>query len=65
MDTLGNELQSRESEIKKGLELLIKANVNITTWDVPEVDEQESEQRIIEIMQKALDELREANRREL
>lgn len=63
MDTLGKELQSRESEIKKGLELLIKANVNITTWDVPEVDEQESQRRIIEIMQKALDQLREDNKK--
>lgn len=59
MDTLDKELESRKDEIKKGLRLLLKVNVNITTWDVPEVNESESEKRLIELMQEALDELRE------
>ena len=57
MDALEKELQSRKEEIKKGLELLLKANVNITSWDVPEVDEKESARQIIRLMQEGLDEL--------
>ena len=62
MDTLKKELEKRKNEIKRGLRLLLKLNVNITTWDVPEVDERESEERLIELMQKALDELREEHK---
>lgn len=59
MDALAKELQSRKKEIKKGLELLLKANVNITSWDVPEVDEKESARGIILLMKEGLDELQE------
>ncbi len=59
MDALAKELQSRKKEIKKGLELLLKANVNITSWDVPEVDEKESAREIILLMKEGLDELQE------
>jgi hypothetical protein len=62
MDTLEKELHSRKTEIKKGLKLLLKVNVNITTWDVPEVDENESEKRLIELMQRALDEIKIENK---
>lgn len=63
MDTLEKELQSRKEEIKKGLELLLKANVNITTWDVPEVDEKESARRIILLMKEGLNQLQETYKR--
>jgi hypothetical protein len=57
MDALQKELMSRKSEIRKELELLFKANMTITDWDVPEVDDHEAAKQIVAIMQEALNEI--------
>ncbi len=55
MDAIRKELESRKSEIEKELELLFKANMKITDWDVPEADDKEAAQIIISIMKDKLD----------
>jgi hypothetical protein len=57
MDALQKELNSRKAEIRKELELLFKANMTITDWDVPEVDDHEAAKKIVTIMQDALNEI--------
>jgi len=58
MDALQKELQSRYEEIKAELEAIFKANSHITGWDVPEVDDSEAKKLLLEVMQKALDEIK-------
>jgi len=58
MDTVQKELQSRKEEIRKGMELLFKANMKITDWDVPEADDNEAANIIVNILQEVLDEIK-------
>lgn len=58
MDALQQELESRKNEIRKGLELFFKANMTITDWDVPEVDDHEAAKRLVAIMQEALEQIK-------
>lgn len=59
MDTVEKELLSRKSEIQKALELLFKANMKITDWDVAEADDSESAKILVDILQEKLDNIRE------
>jgi len=59
MDAVQKELQSRKKEIKKEMKLLFNANNRITEWDVPETNEKEAAQMLLDIMQEALDEIKE------
>ena len=58
MDVIQKELQSRKAEIRKGMELLFKANMKITDWDVPEADDNEAANIILNILQEVLDEIK-------
>ncbi len=58
MDALRKELESRKDEIKKEIKAIYEANEHITGWDVPEVDEKESAKLLLDVMQKALDEVK-------
>jgi hypothetical protein len=58
MDALQKEFENRKSEIREGLKLLFKANMTITDWDVPEVDDREAAKILAGIMQEALDEIK-------
>ena len=58
-DAIDKELASREDEIKNGLELLFKANMKITNWDVPEADDQKAAEIIVNILSKKLEEIKE------
>ncbi len=64
MDAVQKELASRKNEIKKELRLLFNANNRITEWDVPETDEKEAAKLLLQVMQEALDELKEEIRQE-
>ena len=55
---LQKELENRELEIKKELELLFKANMKIFDWDIPENDDRKSAKLIINVMQEAIDKLK-------
>lgn len=54
MDTLLKELLSRKDEIENTLELLFKANMKITDWDIPEADDKQAAEVLLEIMQSKL-----------
>lgn len=55
MDVIDKELESRKEEICESVELLFKANMTITDWDIPEVDDHEVAKRLLVMMQSALD----------
>jgi len=57
-DAVIKELAVRKAEIEKELELLFKANMKITDWDVPEADDTEAADIILKIMDKKIQELR-------
>ncbi|SFV62945.1 hypothetical protein MNB_SM-6-659 [hydrothermal vent metagenome] len=57
-DAVIKELAVRKAEIEKELELLFKANMKITDWDVPEGDDTEAADIILKIMDKKIQELR-------
>ncbi len=59
MDTVEKELHSRKKEIQKELKFLFKANLKITDWDIPEVDNQEAARILAVILQESLDEIKE------
>jgi hypothetical protein len=58
MDVIEKELLSRKSEIQTALELLFKANMKITDWDVPEADDQKAAIMLLEILQEKLDSIK-------
>jgi len=57
-DAVIKELAVRKAEIEKELELLFKANMKITDWDVPEADGTEAADIILKIMDKKIAQLR-------
>ncbi len=59
MDTIQQELSSRKEEIQAALELLFKANMKITDWDVPEANDHEAAKLLVDILQEKLDAIRE------
>lgn len=58
MDTVLKELASRKDEIQKEIEVLFNANMKITDWDVPEVDDKEAAEVLLGIMQEKLTAIR-------
>ncbi|UCN01205.1 hypothetical protein LCX93_04630 [Sulfurimonas sp. SWIR-19] len=58
-DAVIQELAVRKAEIEKELELLFKMNMKITDWDVPEADDTEAADIILNIMEKKIQQLRE------
>jgi len=52
------EMQALQDEIKGELQAIFKANMKIFDWDIPENDDKASAKLIIEVMQKALNELK-------
>jgi len=55
MDVVEKELASRKSEIQTALELLFKANMKITDWDVAEADDQKAAEILVDMLQEKLD----------
>ena len=58
MDMIQKELISRKDEIQKAVELLFKANMKITDWDVPEADDKEGAKILLDMMQEKIDTIR-------
>ena len=52
MDAVKKELESRRKAISKEVELLFKANMKITDWDVPEADDNEAAKLLIKIIKE-------------
>ena len=57
-DAVIKELAVRKAEIEKELELLFKTNMKITDWDVPEADDTEAAEIILNIMDKKIQQLK-------
>jgi len=58
MDAIQKELVSRKTEIQKAVELLFKANMKITDWDVPEADDKEGAKILLDMIQEKIDAIR-------
>ena len=58
MDVIQKELESRKPEVKIEMELLFKANMKITDWDVPEANDKEGANILLKILQETLDEIK-------
>jgi hypothetical protein len=54
MDPVEKELESRRKSIARELELLFKANMKITDWDVPEADDRKAAELLLKIMKEEL-----------
>jgi hypothetical protein len=52
------EIEKMRSSIKKELRLIFKANMKIFDWDIPENDDRQSAELIVQTMQEALDEVK-------
>ena len=59
MQAIIKELASRKEEIQKELELLFKTNMKITDWDVPEADDKQAANVLLDMIQEKVDALRE------
>ncbi|HIP14529.1 MAG TPA: hypothetical protein EYG74_03460 [Sulfurimonas autotrophica] len=57
-DAVIKDLAEREAEIEEAIELLFKANMKITDWDVPEADDTKAANIILNIMEKKIHQLR-------
>ena len=58
-DVVIKELAVRKTEIEKELELLFTTNMKITDWDVPEAEDTEAADVLLNIMEKKIQQLRE------
>lgn len=58
MDVIQKELISRKTEIQLAVELLFKANMKITDWDVPEADDKEGAKILLDMIQEKVDTIR-------
>ena len=52
------EIEKMQSEITSELRGVFKANMKIFDWDIPENDDRRSAELIIDVMQKAMDALK-------
>ena len=58
MDVIQKELNSRKTEIQDGVDLLFKANMKITDWDVPEPNDKEAAKMILDMIQERVEQIR-------
>jgi len=58
MDAIQKDLESRRDEIKKETELLFKANLKISDWNVPEGNDREAAKILLSIIQEKIDEIK-------
>ena len=57
-DAVIKELAVRKVEIEKEIEVLFKTNMKITDWDVPEANDKEAADLILNIMEKKIKQIR-------
>ena len=58
MNPVKQDILRRKNEIISEITGVFKLNMRITDWDVPEADDELAGKMIIDIMQEALDELK-------
>jgi len=59
MDVQHKELEKMRGEIATEIRAIFKANMKIFDWDIPENDDRESAELIIEVMEEAIKQLKE------
>jgi len=59
MTPLEKEMDKMQKSIETEMKLIFKANMKIFDWDIPENDEQKAAKVILDLMQEALDKLKE------
>ncbi len=59
MTPLEKEIDKMQKSIETEMKLIFKANMKIFDWDIPENDEQKAAKVILDLMQEALDKLKE------
>jgi hypothetical protein len=57
MEAIRKEFESRKNEIRNEVEMLFKANMKITDWDIPEVNDRDAAKILLSIIQEALNEV--------
>ena len=63
MTALEKEREKMQKSIKTEMNLIFKANMRIFDWDLPENDEKKAAAVILELMQNALDRLKEEQKK--
>ncbi|MEA1914713.1 MAG: STAS/SEC14 domain-containing protein [Campylobacterota bacterium] len=58
LDVVQKELFDREEDIRDSLEDLFKKNMKITDWNIPEANDQEASEILVDILSKKLDEIK-------
>jgi len=58
MQAIIQELESRKGEIEGAIEILFKTNMKITDWDVPEADDKQAAEILLDMMQAKIDAIR-------
>ena len=58
MDPVKEDIEKRYEEIKAQIRAIFNANFHITGWDVPEVDDKEAKEVLLEVMQRAFEEVK-------
>lgn len=61
MDETKKGVSTLKKEIRAEIRGIFKMNMTFEGWSVPEMDDKEASLEILEVMQKALDELKEEN----
>jgi len=62
MDETTKGIESLKKEIRMEIRAIFKVNMKFEGWSVPEMDDKRAAKEILEVMQEALDELKEENR---
>ena len=62
MDETQKGVQSLKNEIRREVRAIFKMNMTFEGWSFPEMDDVEAAQKILEVMQEALDELKKENK---
>ena len=62
MDETQKGVQSLRNEIRREVRAIFKMNMTFEGWSVPEMDDVEAAQKILEVMQEVLDELKKENK---
>lgn len=58
MNVIEKELESRKNAIQEEVLAVFTTNMKITDWDVPEADDKQAAKILVQIMQEALDRIR-------
>ncbi|NOX14636.1 MAG: hypothetical protein GXP61_01090 [Epsilonproteobacteria bacterium] len=57
-------VESLKKEIRGEVRAILKMNMTFEGWSVPEMDDNKAREEILEVMQEALDELKQENQKE-